>query len=95
MPDHMRTNLVLLTCANSCSTVNKIFVSFKLDSLFPLSLPSFLSSFLPLCFFLTIVASCVAQKIKQLIIRHFIWQSTDYVCTQSPIHMKVSRDEKR
>lgn len=48
-----------------------------------------------LCFFLTPVASCAAQKITQLIIRHFIWQPANYVCTQSPIHLKVRRKRKK
>lgn len=38
---------------------------------------------------------CAAQKITQLIIRHFVWQPANYVCTQSPIHVKVRRKRKR
>lgn len=47
---------------------------------------------LPLSVFLPYpghILRCI--EITQLIIRHFIWQPANYVCTQSPIHLKVSR----
>lgn len=75
--------MLLQRCISNEPTLTLLFFFLPL---FPL--PSLL--FLSLCSFPTPVTSCAAQKITRLIIRHFIWQRRDYVCAQSPIHLKVS-----
>lgn len=96
---------VARTLHHNNETVNECFLTllfsvshFLLNSLLSvLCLSIFLhssSSTLSLPSFLTLVTFCAAQKITQLIIRHFIWQRANSVCTQSPIHVKVSRKRK-
>lgn len=81
--------LMLFQCCicNECLLTSLFSVSLFLFGL-PLSLTHcFLYTppppFLSLRSFLTPVTSCDVQKITRLIIRHFIWQSANYVWTHS------------